>query len=169
MALEQEKVLEIADNFFKLATKYEVFSDSSISEFGEVLLKTPASLKFGTYEGGLLEFIMNYTSLAVKINNTLPEKNKSDVKSLVKVCFLTQIGKIQIFDANGSTFAYKKGLANISMGARAAKFALEQGIKFTEDEYSSLISVEDKESHFDNSLCKLIRFATNLTISNYGH
>jgi hypothetical protein len=168
MALEKEKVLEIAEKFFKLAGKYEILTDKHISEYGDLLLKTPASLKFGTYQGGLLEFIINYTMLAVKLNKELPEDNQTEINSLVKVCFLAQIGKMEIFDTSGPTFAYKKNLPNISMGARAAKFSLENGISLNDDEYSSLLSIEDTEKFYDNSTCKLIRFATNLTISNYG-
>lgn len=168
MALEKAEVANIAEKFFKLAGKYNVLSDELISKYGGLLLKTPASLKFGTYEGGLLEYITNYTMLAVKLNSQLPEKNQTDINSLVKVCFLAQIGKIEIFDTDGATFEYKKGLPNISMGARAAKFAMENGITFTDEEYSALLSLEDGEKFFDNSLCRLVRFATSITMSNYG-
>ena len=168
MALEKEKVVEVAGNFFKLATKYGVFTDEQITKYGEILLKTPASLKFGTYEGGLLEFITNFTMLAVKLNKDLPEQNQTDINSLVKICFLSQIGKFELFDVNGTTFKYKDGLPNISMGARASKFAMENGIRFTDEEYSALLSIEDGAKFYDNSLCKLIRFATDITISNYG-
>ena len=51
------------------------------------------------FPGGLIDHILKTTKYAIGINKLLPQSYEVDAQSIVKVCFLHQIGK---------TFLYKK-------------------------------------------------------------
>ena len=88
MGLTNEEIIKNATMFFKLAEKYEVLNDEAISEISDKIIKSPASLKFCAYEGGLIEFILEFAKLSISHNDALPEEYRVDKNSLVKTVLL---------------------------------------------------------------------------------
>lgn len=175
MSLSNEQIVKNATTYFKLCEKYGVLTESAVNEMGDAIIKSPASLKFGAYEGGLIEFILGFAIKAIKMNESLGESG-ANKDSLAKIALLYQCSKYKLFQETkldwkkqkGEIFEYVKGMPNINTGPRSAKFAIEHGIQLSDEEYSALLSLDEPESNHDNTICVLIRTAVRLTMKNYG-
>lgn len=149
--IEKEKIQKNLKGFVKTGQKYGFITDELIDVLGKHLLTAPASTTtdyFGAFEGGLLQNTLNITKYAVDINKTLPEALQVEAGSLVKVCFLHQIGKAELFVPNDSTwhnergmmYEYNNKLTSMSVGERSIYYATNNGVTFTEDEYQAILN-----------------------------
>jgi hypothetical protein len=116
------------------------------------------------YEGGLIEYLMQVTNYGIMINNALPESERADRNSLLKVCLLHQIGKAKLYkpctsewhkNNLGKMYEFNEDLVSMRVGERSVYYATQYGVSLTEDEMIAIINhdkPEDKMSEYHNSL-----------------
>ena len=166
MSLDQAKIVSNTKKYFETATNNGFMNDELIQFLGEDFIKAPASSMadyHNAFEGGLIDHLLKVASYAVKINNTLPEDEKVDQTSLLKVCLLHGIGKAKLYKPCTSEWHIKKGkmyefnedLVSMRIGERSVYYILSHGIKITEEEFSAILffdKVDDKMSDYHNSM-----------------
>ena len=75
---------------------YKIFTKELLEFLGDDFIRAPASTMkslHNAFPGGLIDHIILTTKYGVDINLSLPENIRVDNSSLIKVCFLHQIGK----------------------------------------------------------------------------
>ena len=137
------------------------------------------SNEFGNaYEGSLLEIILKVlTPYAVKLNELLPEEQKVDKDTLVKVCLLHQIAKAVKLVPNDNqwevekrslVYKYNDQLPSIRTGLFSLSMLQECDIKLTAEEIEALTindrDLTDDQSRWHSSvMATLVRQANELT------
>jgi len=144
--LSKEKITKNAKKFNDTGVKYGFINDTLLEKLGIEFFSAPACSTtnlYGTYDGGLVNFILTLTKHAISINGLLPENKKVDEASLIKVCFLHQIGKAKMFteqksqwhkDNRGELYIFNEDLIAMSVAERSIYYLMESGISLTEDE-----------------------------------
>lgn len=177
----KEKIIKNRDKFEKTYNSNEIFTESLLKFLGENLYTAPASnmeSMYNAFPGGLIDHILKVTKYAVVLNDSLPENLRVDKKSIIKVCFLHQIGKTFLFKFcesewhrknTGKMYDFNEDLVSMKVGERSAYYALSYGVTLTEEEYQSIInfdkSEDDKQSKWYGSiLSTLLRQANELSI-----
>ena len=98
--------------------------------------------------------------------------------SIVKVCFLHQIGKTFLYKWNesewhrknqGKIYEYNEELVSLKIGERSAFYALKNGVELNEEEYQSIVnydkSEDDKQSKwYGCTLSTILKQANELAI-----
>lgn len=135
------------------------------------------------YDGSLIKNILVMSKWADKINEILPEKAKADTDSIHKVCFLSQMSKVLLYEENdnnweranrGMLYKFNNNLQGaLRVGERSTFIAINAGIKFNEIEYEAM-RIMDKDNgddnytkYFSSPLSTVIRQANELiTLAN---
>ena len=181
MALDQDKILKNTSKYFTTAES-KGFMTTELMEFlGQDFINAPASCKteqFNAFPGGLIAHILMVTKYAVSFNDALPELERVNKDSLIKVCFLHQIGKAKMFIPRNSQWHLEKGIMydfatqEIAMrvSERSIYYANTHGVKLTEEETSAILmsdKSDDKMVDFRNStLGDLLRIGNTFAIKN---
>lgn len=167
MSLDQAKIVSNTKKYFETAKNNGFMNDEFIQFLGEDFIKAPASSMadyHNAFEGGLIDHLLKVASYAVKINNTLPEDEKVDQTSLIKVCLLHGIGKAKLYKPctsewhrknQGKMYEFNEDLVSMRIGERSVYYILSYGIKITEEEFSAILffdKVDDKMSDYHNSM-----------------
>ncbi len=167
MSLTQEKIVANTKKYFDTATKLGFMNDEFMKFLGEAFIKAPASTMadlHNAFEGGLIDHLLRVGSYAVKFNNALPEEERVDQNSLLKVCLLHQIGKANLYKPcesewqrknQGKMYEFNDNLASMRVGERSVYYALSHGITLTEEEYTAIINLDktdDKMAEYRNSM-----------------
>jgi hypothetical protein len=167
MSLSQEKIVSNTKKYFETGTKLGFMNEELMQFLGEAIIKAPASSMsdfHNAFEGGLIDHLLRVAKQAVLINETLPEILKVDKNSLVKVCFLHQIGKANLYTPctsewhrknQGKMYEFNEDLTSMRVGERSIYYATSHGIKFTEEEYIAILNFDkndDKMSEYHNSM-----------------
>lgn len=167
MSLDQAKIVSNTKKYFETAKNNGFMNDELIQFLGEDFIKAPASSMadyHNAFEGGLIDHLLKVASYAVKINNTLPEDEKVDQTSLLKVCLLHGIGKAKLYKPctsewhrknQGKMYEFNEDLVSMRIGERSVYYILSHGIKITEEEFSAILffdKVDDKMSDYHNSM-----------------
>ena len=177
----KEIILKNKDKFNKTCEKYNIYPDKLKEFLGEEIYSSPASTMknmYGAYPGGLINHILLVTKYAMNINSLLPEKNKVEDSSIIKVCFLFQIGKVHLYklcesewhrNNQGKMYDYNEDLVSMRVGERSAYYSINNGVSLSEEEYQSIINFDkpedDKMSKFHGSTLSIIlRQANELAI-----
>lgn len=182
MALAQTKIVENTKKYFDTATKNGFMTDELTSFLGASFIKAPASSMESynnAFEGGLIDHLLRVAAYAVKINNSLPDNEKVDQASLLKVCFLHQIGKTNLYvpctsewhrKNQGKMYEFNKDVISMRVGERSVYYALSNGIKMTEEECAAIIfydKTDDKMSEYHNSMLgELLKMGNTLAIKH---
>ena len=152
MSIEKEKVAKNAKKFYDTGVKYDFVNEELMNLLGEDFITAPACSTlnlYNAYEGGLIQFILTVTKYAISVNDTLPEDKKADSKSLIKVCMLHQIGKAKMFveqtskwhrENKGEMYIFNEDLLSLSVAERSIYYAMQAGIKLTEDEVFAIFN-----------------------------
>lgn len=166
MPLEQEKIVANTKKYFDTATKLGFMNEDLMKFLGEDFIKAPASTiadLHNAFEGGLVDHLLRVGSYAVKINNSLPEDERVDQTSLLKVCLLHQIGKAHLYKPcesewhrknQGKMYEFNDNVSSMRVGERSVYYAMSYGVKLTEDEYSAILNFDkndDKMAEYHNS------------------
>lgn len=149
--IEKEKVGKNFKKFVTTGQKHGFVTEEMVEALGKDLLIAPASTTtdyYGAFEGGLLMNTLDVTKYAVELNNALPETLRVDVVSLLKVCFLHQIGKAKLFVPNksqwhidrGMVYDYNNDLVSMSIPERSIYYAATYGVTLNEDEYQAILN-----------------------------
>lgn len=182
MSLDKEKIVANTKKYFETATKHGFMNDELMNFLGEAFIKAPASSMTGyhnAFEGGLIDHSLRVASYAVKINNALPDDEKVDQTSLLKVCLLHQIGKANLYTPctsewhrknQGKMYEFNEDIISMRVGERSAYYVLSHGIKLSEEEYTAIVffdKTDDKMSEYHNSMVgDLLKMANLLAIKN---
>ena len=182
MSLEKEKIVSNTKKYFDTATNLGFMNDDLTSFLGEDFIKAPASSMadfHNAFEGGLIDHLLNVAKYAVIINKSLPEDERVDQNSLVKVCLLHQIGKAKLYKPCESEwhrknqkkmYEFNSDLTSMRIGERSIHYATNHGVKFTDDEYVAILNFEktdDKMSVYHNSMIgELLKMGSVLAIKS---
>lgn len=166
MSLAPEQIIKNAQKYFDTANKLGFMTDELTAFLGQDFIKAPASTAenlHNAFEGGLIDHLLRVTSYAIKFNNALPEKDKVNQDSLMKVCFLHQIGKAKLYTPNesewhkknlGKMYNFNDKLVSMRVSDRSAIYALANGVTLSEEEYQAIIMFDredDKMAEYHNS------------------
>lgn len=111
------------------------------------------------YEGAFSRSVIRLIKIAYNINDTLPEHLRVDERSINKVCLLSHIAKVQLYLPNdnnwevtnrGMVYKFNNDLKGaLRVGERSLLIAMNEGVKFTEDEFEAM-RIMDKDGADDN-------------------
>tara|TARA_R110000824_G_scaffold99969_1_gene237632 strand:+ start:2293 stop:2865 length:573 start_codon:yes stop_codon:yes gene_type:complete len=177
----KEKILKNKQIFLEKNDNYKIFTSELLDFLGEDLMTAPASSMLSlhnAFPGGLVDHILKTTKYAIGLSNLLPAKLSINSTSIVKVCFLHQIGKTFLYKWNesewhrknqGKIYEYNEELVSIKIGERSAFYALKYGVELNEEEYQSIVnydkSDDDKQSKwYGCTLSTILKQANELAI-----
>lgn len=180
--LKQEQIVKNTKKYFQTTQDLGIMNDEFMNFLGEDFIKAPASTSknlHNAFEGGLIDHLLNVTKYAVNFNNALPEEEKVDQVSLIKVCLLHQIGKANLYvpctsewhrTNQGKMYEFNNDLVSMRVGERSVYYALSHGIKLTEEEYSAIImfdKTDDKMAEYHNTtIGDILKMASLFAIKN---
>ncbi len=177
----KEKILKNQDKFLNTIDTYKIFTPELLEFLGDEITTAPASTMeslHGAFPGGLVDHILKTTKYAIGINEILPTNLKVSKTSLIKTCFLHQIGKTFLYVWNesdwhrknqGKIYNYNEALVSLKIGERSAFYALKYGVKLNEEEYQAIVnydkSDDDKQSKwYGSTLSTILKQANELAI-----
>lgn len=182
MSLEQEKIIANAKKYFDTANKLGFMTNELTAFLGQDFIKAPASTTeslHNAFEGGLIDHLLRVASYAVKFNNALPDSEKVNQDSLLKVSLLHQIGKANLYLPNesewhrknlGKHYNFNEELPPMRVSDRSVFYAVSNGVTFTVEEYQAIIFFDredDKQSEYHNSrLGDLLKMANLFAIKS---
>jgi hypothetical protein len=181
MSLEKEKIVANTKKYFDTATKHGFMNDELMSFLGENFIKAPASTMqslHNAFEGGLIDHLLRVAFYAVKFNNTLPDDEKVDQTSLLKVCLLHQIGKTNLYKPctsewhrtnQGKMYEFNEDIVSMRVSQRSVYYALSHGVKLTDEEVAAIymFDADDKMSEYHNSrLGELLKMSNTFAIKH---
>lgn len=182
MSLDQAKIVSNTKKYFETATKHGFMNDEFMNFLGEAFIKAPASTMtdyHNAFEGGLIDHLLRVANYAVRINNSLPDDEKLDQASLLKVCLLHQTGKANLYlpctsewhrKNQGKMYEFNQDLVSMRVGERSVYYALSHGIKFTEQEYAAILNFDkndDRGAIYHNTMLgELLKMGSILAIKN---
>lgn len=179
--LDKTRLEKNVKKFEEVNGKYEFFTKDLLDFLGQDYFLAPASPMRdmnNAFPGGLLDHTIKVAKYAVYLNNSLPESMREPLESVLKVSFLSEIGKTFLFKPctsewhiknQGKYFEFNEDLVSMRVGERSAFYALSNGVKLTEEEYQSILnhdkSEEDKQVRwYTSKLGQLLKQATDLAI-----
>ena len=181
MSLSKEKILKNAKKFNETGVKHGFLTDDLINLLGPEFIGAPACSTtnlYNAFEGGLVLHILNTTKYAVSINEMLPEDKQVNATSLIKLCFLHQIGKSKMFveqtsqwhkDNKGEMFKFNEDLLSMTVTERSVYYALSSGVSLSEDEVFAMYNYNEDFSGRPmktngEKLAAILRVANQLAI-----
>jgi len=181
VTLDKQKLERNIKKFEEVNEKYNIFTKDLLDFLGQGYFLSPASpMKDmnNAFPGGLLDHTIKVAKYAVYLNKVIPESMQETMESILKVSFLSEIGKTFLFTPCksewhmtnlGKYFEYNEELVSMRVGERSAHYALSNGVKLTEDEYQAILnhdkSDDDKQVRwYTTKLCQLLKQATDLAI-----
>lgn len=180
--LKQEQIVKNTKKYFQTAQDLGIMNDEFMSFLGEAFIKAPASSMKdhnNAFEGGLIDHLLNVTKYAVIFNNALPEDERVEQKTLVRVCLLHQVGKAMLYKPctsewhrtnQGKMYEFNNELTSMRVGERSVYYALSHGIKLTEEEFSAIImfdKTDDKMAEYHNTMLgDLLKTASIFAVKN---
>jgi len=163
--------------FKKANSDYNIFTKELEEFLGEDFYISPATSSlsmFGCYPGGLVRHLITVCKYAVKVNEILPESLKQPVKSIMRIVFLSQIGKVFMFNLNTSPspnkpYDFNDDIVRMQVGERSIYYALKYGVELTEEECQAILNIgkgdDDKQAkYFSAPLTQVIKTGFELAI-----
>jgi len=177
----KDKILKNKQTFLEKNELYDILSKELLDYLGEDLLTAPASTMkslHNAFPGGLIDHVLKTTKYAIGINKLLPNNISVDAQSIVKVCFLHQIGKTFLYkwcesewhrNNQGKMYDFNEELISMKVGERSVYYAMKYGIKLSEEEYQSIVNYDkpedDKQSKwYGSTLSTILKQANELAI-----
>jgi hypothetical protein len=180
--LKPEQIVKNTKKYFQTTQDLGVMPESLMVFLGEAFIKAPASTTkslHNAFEGGLIDHLLNVTKYAVNLNNALPEDERVDQKSLVKVCLLHQIGKAHMYKPcesewhrtnQGKMYEFKDNDVSMRVSDRSIYYLLSHGVKLTEEEFGAISlfdRTDDKMAEYHNSMLgDILKSASLFAIKN---
>lgn len=177
----KEKIIKNKEKFTKTNETYNILSENLLEFLGEDLYSAPASnmeSMYNAFPGGLIDYILTVTKYGINLNDILPESQRVDKKSIIKVCFLHQLGKVKLYKFcdsewhrknQGKMYDFNEELVSMRVGERSAYYSLRYGVELSDEEYQSILNYDktddDKQSKwFGSTLSTLLRLSNELAI-----
>lgn len=185
--ISEERITKNVEKFKETNEKYGIFSKELEEFLGEDFYLSPASASldmYGCYPGGLLNHLMKVCKYSLQINDLLPERLRANRNSLIRVVFLSQIGKTFLYKPNqnewfvknkGKLYEYRnEELVDMTVGERSAFYATKYGVKLTDEEFQAIVN-SDKEGN-DRSirwqseiLCHVMKLGFEMSLMEEKH
>lgn len=182
MSLDQNQIVANTKKYFETATKIGFLTPELQSFLGTDFIKAPASTAtnlHNAFEGGLIAHLLNVTKYAVMFNNALPENERVDQNSLIKVCLLHQIGKAKLYLPNpsewhktnlGKMYNFNEEITSMRVSDRSVIYAMSNGVRLSEEEAQAILFFDredEKMAEYHNSrLGDLLKVANLFAIKN---
>ena len=177
----KDKILKNKQTFLEKNESYGILNKELLDYLGEDLLTAPASTMtslHNAFPGGLIDHVLKTTKYAIGINNLLPKSLSVDTNSIVKVCFLHQIGKTFLYkwcesewhrNNQGKMYDFNEDITSMKVGERSVYYAMKYGVKLNEEEYQAIVnydkSDDDKQSKwYGTTLSTILKQANELAI-----
>jgi len=133
---------------------------------------------YNAFPGGLIDYILTVTKYGINLNDILPESQRVDKKSIIRVCFLHQLGKVKLYKFcesewhrknQGKMYDFNEELVSMRVGERSAYYSLRYGVELSDEEYQSILNYDktddDKQSKwYGSTLSTILRLANELAI-----
>lgn len=167
--------------YLKKLSQIGVDATMFAGEFGEKIKDASFTNinDFGNaYQGSLLEIVLKVlTPYAVRLNELLPDEQKVDKNTLVKICLLHHIAKAVRLVPNdnqweiekrGMVYKYDENQPSIRTGLHSLIMAQQSGISFTPEEAEAM-TVNDRDLTDDQArwhssvMATIVRQANELT------
>ena len=167
--------------YLKKLSQIGVDATMFAGEFGEKIKDASFTNinDFGNaYQGSLLEIVLKVlTPYAVRLNELLPDEQKVDKSTLVKICLLHHIAKAVRLVPNdnqweiekrGMVYKYDENQPSIRTGLHSLIMAQQSGISFTPEEAEAM-TVNDRDLTDDQArwhssvMATIVRQANELT------
>ncbi len=177
----KEKINKNNQTFIEKNELYGILTKELLEYLGEDLLTAPASTMkslHNAFPGGLIDHILKTTKYAIGINKLLPTGMDVEAQSIVKVCFLHQIGKTFLYkwcesewhrNNQGKMYEFNEELTSMKIGERSVYYAMKYGVKLSEEEYQAIVNYDkpedDKQSKwYGSTLATILKQANELAI-----
>jgi hypothetical protein len=177
----KEKILKNKEKFNKTNETYNILPENLLEFLGEDLYSAPASnmeSMYNAFPGGLIDYILTVTKYGINLNDILPESQRVDKKSIMRVCFLHQLGKVKLYKFcesewhrknQGKMYDFNEDLVSMRVGERSAYYSLRYGVELSDEEYQSILNYDktddDKQSKwYGSTLSTILRLANELAI-----
>jgi hypothetical protein len=177
----KEKIIRNKEKFTKTNETYNILSENLMEFLGEDLYSAPASnmeSMYNAFPGGLVDYILTVTKYGINLNDILPELQRVDKQSIIKVCFLHQLGKVKLYKFcesewhrknQGKMYDFNEDLVSMRVGERSAYYSLRYGVGLSDEEYQSILNYDktddDKQSKwYGSTLSIILRLANELAI-----
>jgi len=160
--------------------KYGIFTKELEDFMGDEFYLSPLSTNLtmaGSYPGGLLHISIKSCKYSIKINEILPIELKQSIDDIVRVTFLSQIGKVYTVKLNTNEYQVKSGkmyefvddIVRLRMGERSIFYATKYGVKLSEKEFQAILNFdkdnEDKMAkYFSEPLTYILKMGFDLAI-----
>lgn len=180
MSLEKKDIVSNMKKYIDTSKKFKFLTPELEDLLGTEFITAPASTMtklHNAFEGGLVDHILRVMKYAYKINVSLEDEMQLSMESLVKVVYLHQIGKTNLYvpekskwhrENLGRMYDYNEDVTSMKVGERSAYYALKCGIKLTDDEYVAIINhdkIDDAQSEWHNStIGDILKIAIRLAI-----
>jgi hypothetical protein len=156
--------------------KYGIFTPKLKEFLGDDFYTAPAtssSNMIGCYPGGLLRYLIKACKFAIKVNEILPDSLKQPPETIVKVVFLSQIGKVFMFKvkvgnlSGARPYDFNNDIVRMHVGERSVYYALTHGVTLEENEYQAILNLDKDEEdkmakYFSEPLTEIIRHGFDL-------
>ena len=177
----KDKILKNKQTFLEKNELYGILNKELLDYLGEDLLTAPASTMtslHNAFPGGLIDHVLKTTKYAIGINKLLPDSISVDAQSIVKVCFLHQIGKTFLYkwcesewhrNNQGKMYDFNEEIISMKVGERSVFYAMKYGIKLSEEEYQAIVNYDkpqdDKQSKwYGSTIATILKQANELAI-----
>lgn len=128
------------------------------------------------YPGALLYHVNLLTRLALRMSKMVSKSLPVDEKSLIKVCCLQHLSKIEMYIPNdnqweiekrGLVYKFNETKGRLKFGERSLLNATNIGITFTPEEWEAMKALDDEESnvkskYFDSNLTMVVRLSNEI-------
>lgn len=174
------KIEKFKVKFTEINKEYGIFTKELEDFLGDDFYLAPASASldmFNCYPGGLLVHLMTTAKHAVNLNEQLPDNIKVDKASLMKVVFLSQIGRTFMYSISTNEWQAKNlgrmyeynDLMRLSVGERSIMYAAQNGVKLSEEEYQAILYSDKDDSEkmprmFLNPISQIVKMGSQLAI-----
>lgn len=169
------------DIFKKTNLKYGVFNNELEEFLGEAFYYAPATSTidmYGAYPGGLLHHLIRSCNYAIKTNELLPEKLRVNPNEIVRSLFLSQIGKVFMFELNkneweiknrGMIYTFVEDDLKMKTGEKTLFYLMKYNVDLTQNEYHAIVSLDKMEDDKINkmtpsTLTQILKIGFNLAI-----
>jgi hypothetical protein len=177
----KDKIIKNKEKFELTNSKFKILTDRLLEFLGEDMFSAPASnmeSMYNAFPGGLIDYILTVTKYGINLNDILPESQRVDKKSIIRVCFLHQLGKVKLYKFcesewhrknQGKMYDFNEDLVSMRVGERSAYYSLRYGVELSDEEYQSILNYDktddDKQSKwYGSTLSTILRLANELAI-----
>lgn len=140
------------DAFLDTYRKYNVGNDNLLRYLGDDLFTAPASHMTSmnnAFEGGLLNHMFRVVKHARNINNGLQEALRLPLDTIIKVCFLCEIGRVGMYTPQedkwqreklGKVYEFKDDAVSMYVGQRSVYILTITGNSLSEVQYQAILT-----------------------------